>query len=269
MKLTSSGNVMLVTFSFSRQRDGAIFKAYFQAIPKAGLSPLTNTTNHLLYCPISTKLVSYACNHDSFTLISTCKTVYLPSLPTGCGGTISSWNGSLSSPYYPSYYPPNIDCIWTLRVSHVCLCLWETRKTGWLIRKLKSESFFLWSGMSTFQHVNALVIHSLSLYQAPLPGYLISMTIVTMDIQESSSSDGCEKDWLDIAGIKWVMKQNCEQKTGGLNLGCNSCNQGAREQILRWNVVIIINFLWHPCFLRLHVWIKGKNPFVLLCMQTV
>lgn len=75
MKLTSSGNVMLVTFSFSRQRDGAIFKAYFQAIPKAGLSPLTNTTNHLLYCPISTKLVSYACNHDSFTLISTCKTV--------------------------------------------------------------------------------------------------------------------------------------------------------------------------------------------------
>ena len=37
MKLTSSGNVMLVTFSFSRQRDGAVFKAYFQAIPKAGL----------------------------------------------------------------------------------------------------------------------------------------------------------------------------------------------------------------------------------------
>lgn len=36
MKLTSSGNVMLVTFSFSRQRDGAVFKAYFQAIPKAG-----------------------------------------------------------------------------------------------------------------------------------------------------------------------------------------------------------------------------------------
>ncbi|XP_071341324.1 suppressor of tumorigenicity 14 protein homolog [Trachinotus anak] len=105
MKLTSSGNVMLVTFSFSRQRDGAIFKAYFQAIPKAG-----------------------------------------------CGGSITSWNGSISSPYYPSYYPPNIDCTWTLR--------------------------------------------------APLPGYLISMTIVTMDIQDSPSSDGCEKDWLDIGGVK-------------------------------------------------------------------
>ena len=37
MKLTSSGNVMLVTFSFSRQRHGAIFKAYFQAIPKEGV----------------------------------------------------------------------------------------------------------------------------------------------------------------------------------------------------------------------------------------
>ncbi|XP_054606889.2 suppressor of tumorigenicity 14 protein homolog isoform X1 [Nothobranchius furzeri] len=105
MKLTSSGNVMLVTFSFSRQRDGAIFKAYFQAIPKAV-----------------------------------------------CGGSISSWNGSISSPYYPSFYPPNIDCTWTIRV--------------------------------------------------PVPGYLISLTIMTLDIQNSPSSDGCEKDWLDIGGMK-------------------------------------------------------------------
>lgn len=43
MKLTSSGNVMLVTFSFSRQREGAIFKAYFQAVPKAGLKTLDAT----------------------------------------------------------------------------------------------------------------------------------------------------------------------------------------------------------------------------------
>lgn len=51
--------------------------------------------------------------------------------------------------------------------------------------------------------------HSIILYQAPLPGYLISMTIVTMDIQDSSSSDSCEKDWLDIGGVRWVMKLNC------------------------------------------------------------
>lgn len=49
MKLTSSGNVMLVTFSFSRQRDGAIFKAYFQAIPKAGGNNLTHRSKHVSY----------------------------------------------------------------------------------------------------------------------------------------------------------------------------------------------------------------------------
>ncbi|KAL4657282.1 suppressor of tumorigenicity 14 protein-like isoform X1 [Arapaima gigas] len=105
MKLTSSGNVMLVTFSFNKQRDGAIFKAYFQAVPKVA-----------------------------------------------CGGSLTSWNGTLTSPYYPSYYPPNTDCSWTLRT--------------------------------------------------PLPGYLLSVTIVILDIQESSSSDTCEKDWLDINGVR-------------------------------------------------------------------
>lgn len=68
---------------------------------------------------------------DFFFLIHTCKTLYfghltlsvLPSPPAGCGGSISSWNGSISSPYYPSYYPPNIDCTWTLRVSHASLCV--------------------------------------------------------------------------------------------------------------------------------------------------
>ncbi|XP_029104584.1 suppressor of tumorigenicity 14 protein isoform X2 [Scleropages formosus] len=105
MKLTSSGNVMLVTFSFNRQRDGAIFKAYFQAVPKIG-----------------------------------------------CGGSLTAWNGTLTSPYYPSHYPPNIDCSWTLRT--------------------------------------------------PLPGYLLSVTIVMFDIQDSPSSDSCEKDWLDINGVR-------------------------------------------------------------------
>lgn len=46
MKLTSSGNVMLVTFSFSRQRDGAVFKAFFQAIPKAGFRAPTDRNTH-------------------------------------------------------------------------------------------------------------------------------------------------------------------------------------------------------------------------------
>ncbi|XP_042566190.1 suppressor of tumorigenicity 14 protein homolog [Clupea harengus] len=105
MKLTSSGNVMLVTFSFSRQRHGAIFKAYFQAIPKEE-----------------------------------------------CGGFISSWNGSLTSPYFPANYAPNMDCSWKLRT--------------------------------------------------PFPGYLLSITIVMLDIQDSPSSRACEKDWLEINGVR-------------------------------------------------------------------
>nr|XP_055038671.1 suppressor of tumorigenicity 14 protein isoform X1 [Misgurnus anguillicaudatus] len=105
MKLTSSGNVMLVTFSFSRQRQGAIFKAYFQAIPK-----------------------------------------------TECGGFLTAWNGTVTSPYYPAYYPPNVDCNWKIR--------------------------------------------------APLPGYLLSVTIVMLDIQDSPASSTCEKDWLEIGGVK-------------------------------------------------------------------
>ncbi|XP_063063576.1 suppressor of tumorigenicity 14 protein homolog [Engraulis encrasicolus] len=105
MRLTSSGNVMLVTFSFNRQRHGAIFKAYFQAVPKQD-----------------------------------------------CGGFISSWNGSVTSPYFPANYAPNMDCSWKLRT--------------------------------------------------PFPGYLLSITIVLLDIQDSPGSGACEKDWLEINGVR-------------------------------------------------------------------
>ncbi|XP_072369749.1 suppressor of tumorigenicity 14 protein homolog [Scyliorhinus torazame] len=33
-----------------------------------------------------------------------------------CGGTITAYNGSLVSPFYPSNYPPNINCLWTITV---------------------------------------------------------------------------------------------------------------------------------------------------------
>lgn len=33
-----------------------------------------------------------------------------------CGGRYISWNGTVISPYYPSYYPPNVDCHWIIRV---------------------------------------------------------------------------------------------------------------------------------------------------------
>ncbi|KAK9402253.1 TMPRSS7: Transmembrane protease serine 7 [Crotalus adamanteus] len=68
IRLTSSSNVMLVTFSLDRRQKSNILKAYFQAVPKIV-----------------------------------------------CGGWYVSWNGSIISPYYPSYYPPNIDCHWIIR----------------------------------------------------------------------------------------------------------------------------------------------------------
>uniref|UniRef100_A0A8C2U3C8 CUB domain-containing protein n=1 Tax=Coturnix japonica TaxID=93934 RepID=A0A8C2U3C8_COTJA len=68
IRLTSSSNVMLLTFSLDHREERNILKAHFQAIPKIV-----------------------------------------------CGGHYISWNGSLSSPYYPSYYPPNIDCSWIIR----------------------------------------------------------------------------------------------------------------------------------------------------------
>lgn len=96
---------MLVTFSFSRQRDGAIFKAYFQAIPKAGSSALTKTsTQYTIHSSVAKALLCILCTDLS--------------APAGCGGSISSWNGSIASPYYTSYYPPNIDCTWIIQVSH-------------------------------------------------------------------------------------------------------------------------------------------------------
>ncbi|XP_043928446.1 suppressor of tumorigenicity 14 protein homolog [Protopterus annectens] len=67
-RLTSSSNVMLVTFSSDRNSEQHVFKAYFQAVAKAD-----------------------------------------------CGGSLSSWNGTITSPYYPSHYPPNVDCTWTIK----------------------------------------------------------------------------------------------------------------------------------------------------------
>ncbi|XP_050190068.1 suppressor of tumorigenicity 14 protein-like [Myiozetetes cayanensis] len=68
VRLTSSSNVMLLTFSLDQREGSSILKAHFQAIPKIM-----------------------------------------------CGGHYVSWNGTLSSPYYPSYYPPNIDCSWIIK----------------------------------------------------------------------------------------------------------------------------------------------------------
>nr|XP_034971375.1 suppressor of tumorigenicity 14 protein-like [Zootoca vivipara] len=107
IRLTSSSNVMLVTFSLDRRKESNILNAYFQAVPKIV-----------------------------------------------CGGRYISWNGTIISPYYPSYYPPNIDCHWIIR--------------------------------------------------APLPGYRLLLKILVIQVQEPSpGSNRCDKDWLEIDGIRY------------------------------------------------------------------
>ncbi|XP_062895017.1 suppressor of tumorigenicity 14 protein homolog isoform X2 [Mobula hypostoma] len=35
---------------------------------------------------------------------------------TQCGGTLTAIAGNFSTPYYPAFYPPNINCVWTIKV---------------------------------------------------------------------------------------------------------------------------------------------------------
>lgn len=38
------------------------------------------------------------------------------SVVENCGGTLSSSSGVITSPLHPSFYPPAIDCSWTIKV---------------------------------------------------------------------------------------------------------------------------------------------------------
>lgn len=92
MKLTSSGNVMLVTFSFSRQRHGAIFKAYFQAIPKAGVClpsmPFRIKTNIWLLATVyMTPVILLRQNAEAFCQLGMAPWYPLTILPT----TLQTW----------------------------------------------------------------------------------------------------------------------------------------------------------------------------------
>ncbi|XP_010074783.1 PREDICTED: transmembrane protease serine 7-like [Pterocles gutturalis] len=127
VRLTSSSNVMLLTFSLDRREESNILKAHFQAVPKIM-----------------------------------------------CGGHYISWNGTLSSPYYPSFYPPNIDCSWIIR--------------------------------------------------APLPGYKLLLKILVIQIQEKSpGSSKCDKDWLEIDGIRYckTLSENNRSREYGYSVAIN------------------------------------------------
>ncbi|XP_070622001.1 suppressor of tumorigenicity 14 protein [Erythrolamprus reginae] len=35
---------------------------------------------------------------------------------TACGGVLRGLSGNFTTPYYPAYYPPNLDCVWNIEV---------------------------------------------------------------------------------------------------------------------------------------------------------
>lgn len=37
-------------------------------------------------------------------------------LAKSCGGVLSDAQGNFNSPHYPSFYPPALDCKWTIEV---------------------------------------------------------------------------------------------------------------------------------------------------------
>lgn len=39
-----------------------------------------------------------------------------PITAQNCGGILTNPSGNISSPFYPSFYPPNVDCTWTINV---------------------------------------------------------------------------------------------------------------------------------------------------------
>lgn len=113
--------------------------------------------------------------------------------------------------WYPLTILPTILQTWTV-----------TGRSGWVEARDGSHVLTLLLGVSahglwTVFTVSMLLlwllfcarVHPLKaanwfLFQAPLPGYLLSITIVMLDIQDSPSTSSCEKDWLEIGGVKWV-----------------------------------------------------------------
>lgn len=181
-----------------------------------------------LVCVWPCRNLSHALNSwiPTVSFITAC--IYTHVFSPDCGGFLSAWNGSVVSPYYPAYYPPNVDCNWKIRVSwgqrhsHVPTLHFSVGTCGlWSVFTYRTRlgGWCVWGGRANAPPLRrwprgqvALLCSSASfeagwvwfLFQAPLPGYLLSITIVMLDIQDSPTPSSCEKDWLEIGGVKWV-----------------------------------------------------------------
>ncbi|XP_048192147.1 deleted in malignant brain tumors 1 protein-like [Perognathus longimembris pacificus] len=86
----------------------------------------SGSENHLGQCP-SSSWSDHNCGHheDAGVVCSECKvrvkpTAGVSSAPTEgshCGGVISGLSGSFSSPWYPTNYPTDVECVWMIHVA--------------------------------------------------------------------------------------------------------------------------------------------------------
>ncbi|KAL1788253.1 deleted in malignant brain tumors DMBT1-like [Sigmodon hispidus] len=77
--------------------------------------------NHFGQCPRSAWL-DHNCGHHEDAGVICSDAEVTPSSPdtegsTSCGGVISSLSGSFSSPWYPTNYPTDMECVWEIHVA--------------------------------------------------------------------------------------------------------------------------------------------------------
>lgn len=104
LEVTSSGNIMLINLITDSEVQRPGFSATYMAIPKSKGNP---DERMKAWLDPPTRLYSCAA-HLFFVLFFFSA--------TKCGGVLTETKGVITSPLHPSFYPPAVDCKWTIKV---------------------------------------------------------------------------------------------------------------------------------------------------------
>lgn len=107
----SSGNVMLVTMATNDKKNYPGFRAQVSQV-KRGSPGKTASSVSDEWSSLQPYRCSQYMSDNSFNPWR--DVVYTETL---CGGQLSGENGKFTSPNFPNYYPPRINCHWTIKVS--------------------------------------------------------------------------------------------------------------------------------------------------------